>query len=402
MVEKRIYLDHAATTPIREEVAVVLERGHREVFGNPSSTHFEGLRARDALENARAQIAEALRVPGAQVIFTSGGTESDHLGIRGSLEAMEGREDFKGGRVLTSQIEHPAVYGAIDKLDPTKWQSHQLAVDSTGRVLLDGLEAHLEEASTSSIPVALASIIGCNNEVGAAQPLKEIASLLHAENAWLHVDGVQQLGKYPLDMKQLGIDLLTITGHKIYGPKGIGALVVNEETLTDSIEPLLLGGGQEGGLRAGTPWVVGAMAFSEAVRLAVEEQGRESSRLNRLRRLFREGLEANLKGLEFNSSIEGCACHLVHVAFEGIRGNALQEHLDQLGISVSTGSACHSEGGKLSQVLEAMGRSADSIRASVRFSFGKSNTEEQIPILVETIVKGVLYLRNLAGYGESN
>lgn len=385
----RIYLDHAATTPLRAEVLELLEREHRDGFANPSSSHREGREAREALEAARDRLARALGAPRARVVFTSGGTESDHLALRGAAAALE--REGRPRRALTTPIEHPAVHGALDFLEKAGWEVTHVPVGPDGQLELEALSGQLEREG-----VSLASVISCNNEVGVAQPVGEIAARLHEHGALLHVDAVQHLGKLPLDLggEEAGIDLLTITAHKICGPKGIGALVLGESL---AIDPLVVGGGQEAGLRAGTPWVVGAQAFALAVELAVGELEATRGTLEELRDRLLEGLESRLEGITLHSPRRGGAPHILNVSFDGVRGSALQAHLDREGVAVSTGSACHSGTDEPSGVLTALGRDPEVARGSVRFSLGHGLDSAAIDRAVEITVRGVSRLREIAG-----
>jgi cysteine desulfurase len=385
MAEPRIYLDHAATTPIRPEVEEAMAPFFSERFGNPSSLHAEGRAAREALEGARESIRAALGARGFRLAFTGGGTEADNASILGVLLAGEG-----GGHAVTSRVEHSAVLNAMELARRLGWRTTTVEVDRKGRIDPRAVEEALRPDTR------LISIMAANNEVGVIEPIAEIGDLARARDISLHTDAVQLVGKAPCDLDSLPVDLVSLSAHKVYGPKGVGALLVREGV---EIDPLLRGGPQEDGLRAGTQAVAGAVGFARAVELAVAEEPRERPRLLALRERLRRGLEVTVPDLRFNTPEEGALPGILNVSFSGVNGEALLERLDRLSVSVSTGSACNAAARKSSHVLEAMGLSPEEVRGSIRFSLGRSTGEWEIDAAIRRVVRAVGDLRRIAGTG---
>jgi len=386
MEERRIYLDHAATTPVRPEVEEAMAPFASERFGNPSSLHAEGRAALEALEAARESIRTALGARGFRLAFTGGGTEADNAAILGVLLAGEG-----GGHAVTSRVEHSAVLNAMELVRRLGWRSTTVEVDGGGRIDPRAVEEGLRPDTR------LISIMAANNEVGTLQPLREIGEIARARDIPLHTDAIQLVGKAPCALDSLPVDLVSLSAHKVYGPKGVGALLVREEV---EIDPLLRGGAQESGLRAGTQSVAGAVGFARAVELAVAEEPGEGRRLLAIRQRLRRGLEATVGDLRFNTPEEGALPGTLNVSFRGVNGEALLERLDRLGVSVSTGSACNTAARKPSHVLEAMGLSPEEVRGSIRFSLGRSTGEEEIDAAIRRVGRAVGDLRRIAGTGR--
>jgi len=383
-----VYLDHAATTPVRPEAIAVLSEELRQV-GNPSSLHASGRRARRVVEEARETIAEAFGARPGEVVFTSGGTESDNLAIKG-LYWSRRAEDPRRRRVLACAAEHHAV------LDPVHWLGdHEdavpewLPVDELGRVHPEALRAALERDPAD---VALVSVMWANNEVGTVQPVAELAEVAHEYDVPFHTDAVQAAGQLPIGFAGSGADAMTITGHKLGGPIGAGALLLGR-----SVEPtpVLHGGGQERDVRSGTLDAPAVAAFAAAVRIAVERRTEESERLAKLRDRLIEGVRAEVPDAVLNGdpSASGRLPGNAHFSFPGCEGDALLMLLDAMGIECSTGSACSAGVAQPSHVLLAMGADADRARSSLRFSLGHTSTDADIDDLLEAIAPVVARAR---------
>ncbi len=375
---KRIYLDHAATTPLDVRVREAMEPYLKETFGNPSSAHWYGRQAKAALEDARACIARVINAQPGEIFFTSGGTESDNLAIRGSFRAA-----IKKGkrRIVTQAAEHHAV------LDTCEAMLHEGA----GAVAVLPVDEHagidLAAFEQALLPdTALVSIMCANNEVGTILPLREIALLAHAHGITVHTDAVQAMGRIPVDVVDLGVDLLTFTAHKIYGPKGIGALYVRRGT---ELEPMMQGGGQERGKRPGTENIALAVGFARAVELAVAERQVESDRLRGMRDALEQELRSEFPAVQSNGHPRERLPHILNISFDQsvlpMEGEMLLAGMDLKGIALSSGSACTSGSVQPSHVLIAMGRDPRTARATLRFSFGRLNTPDDIPPVVTAL-----------------
>ena len=381
-ISSAIYLDHAATTPVRPEVAEAMSASLAGDFGNPSSGHAWGRRARRRLETARATLAASMGVAPAHVFFTRGGTESDNLAVLGRvrLELAEGARPH----VVTSAIEHPAVLEAAER-----------AVHEGGRHTVIGFRAGafdlcaLEDTLRDDRP-GLVSCMWVNNETGLVLPMAEISALCRRYGVPLHSDGVQAVGKLPVDWAQTPVDLLTITGHKIYGPKGTGALVARD---FHALLPLHFGGGQERGLRPGTEDVAGASGFAEAVRLAVAEAPAESARLGALRDTVENELMSCVPGARVNAGSLPRAPHILSLGIPGADSDTLLAALDASGIAASGGSACASGSSAPSGTLAALypGDTA----AALRLSFGRLNRSRDAGPVVRAVAKAVERTRAL-------
>jgi cysteine desulfurase len=351
MRKKMIYLDHAATTPVRPEVRAAMEPFLWDRFGNASSVHAAGRAARGALEDARERIASALGAARSEVVFTGGGTEADNLAVLGRWRAT-------GGGVAVSAVEHSAVLEAASQAAREGAALSILGVDAQG--LVD--PGAVEEALTSSL--AVLSVMWANNEVGTVQPVDRIAELCRARGVAFHTDAVQAIGHVPVDVARIGCDLLALSAHKFGGPQGVGVLYVRRGT---ELVPLAYGGGQEGGLRAGTANVAGAVGLATALELAMAETESESARLSELRDELERALLTRVPGVRINGSTDARLPHVLSISVEEADPDVLLASLDLAGLAVSSGSACHTGAAAPSHVLVAMGAATDAV---VRFSLG--------------------------------
>ncbi len=372
---ERIYLDHAAATPLRPEARAAMEPYlSADGFGNPSSLHRDGQRAKNALDAARDTLAFALGCQFSEVTFTSGGTEADNAALVGIMLANRGR----GDHFITTQIEHEAVGSTARFLETLGFHATYLPVDEQGRVSPDAVAEALTERT------ALVSVIHASNEVGTIQPLREIADIVHAGGAWLHSDAVQTFGQLPVTVSGLGVDLLTVSAHKIYGPKGAGALYVRSGI---PMEPLLHGGGQERERRSGTENVAAIAGFGEAVRLMLPERAAEAARLTELRDFLLSELQQRIPGVVLNGPRAERLPNNLNVSFPGADAESLLLSLDRAGISASSGSACASGSIEPSPILLAMGLSPDRAKSALRLTLGRSTTHEQICRVVDTLAE---------------
>jgi cysteine desulfurase len=382
-----VYLDHSATTPVRPEVLeAMLPYLRAEAFGNPSSAHRFGRTARAGLEAAKRELAGAVGCEPNQVIFTSGGTEADNLGIVGGALAARDRGDPM--LVAVSAIEHKAILAAAHAVAHLGGREVVLPVDADGLLDLDALDATLAQR-----PVVV-SVMWVNNEVGVVQPVAEIATRCRAAGACFHSDAVQAFGKVPVSVKDLPCTLLTISGHKIGAPKGIGALIVRDRK---AVEAIIHGGGQQYGIRPGTENVAGAVALGRAAQLAAAEQEREATRLAVLRDELARGLRAAVADLVVTAEAAPRAPHILNVMVPGADSEALLMHLDLAGVAVSSGSACSTGAVEPSHVLTAMGVPRELALGAVRFSLGHESTPADVARAVEVFGGVVAKVRALAG-----
>ena len=380
-----IYCDHNASTPLRPEVLEAMLPFMRGEYGNASSVHALGSRARCAVEDARAEVAALVGAQPAEVIFTSGGTESNNLAIQGMARASTQRT------IVSTPIEHASVREAITTLRRDGYATREVPIDAAGRVVLSALPSLLDERP------AVVSIGWANNEIGTLQPIEDIGRLCQAYSVPLHVDAVQAAGKIPVHVR--GVELLSVSAHKIGGPKGVGALFVRRGT---ALRPLLVGGGQERGLRAGTENVAAIAGMAAACRLAVAELHVFGEACAALREHLWNGLAATIPGARRNSpgSAE-CLPNTLNVTFAGVRGEALVAALDLEGVAVSGGSACAGGAGEPSHVLIGIGRSVEEARDGVRFSLGRTNRREEIERVVCITAACVRRTRSTEGCGRN-
>jgi cysteine desulfurase len=377
-----VYMDHSATTPVRPEVVEAMQPYFTERCGNASSVHGPGREARRAVEDARRSIALLLGAAPEEIVFTSGGTESDSLALRGAAAAHG-----TGGHVVTSAVEHKAVLVTCEALEREGYEVTRVPVDSFGLVDPEELRRALRPQTV------LVSIMLANNEVGTVEPVKELAALAAETGVLFHTDAVQAVGKVPVDVAHLGVDLLSLSGHKFYGPKGVGALYVRSGT---RIEPVQVGGHHEGGLRAGTENVPGIVGMARALELACEEMPREGPRLARLRDRLQRGLTEQVPAARLNGHPEQRLPHLLNLSFANAEGESMLLSLDAVGVCASSGSACTSGTLDPSHVLTAMGVPPEQAHGSLRFSLGRDNTEGDVDYVLERLPAIIGRLRQMS------
>lgn len=374
---ERFYVDHAATSPLHPDVIEVMTETMKNTFGNPSSIHSFGREARRIIDEARGSIAESIHADFQEIIFTSGGTEADNLALMGVAFANRAR----GKHIITSQIEHHAVLHTCEVLEKQGFEVTYLPVDSQGFVSTQDVKAALRDDTI------LVSIMFANNEVGTVQPIKAIGDLLADHPAFFHTDAVQAYGLLPIDVREMGIDLLSVSAHKLNGPKGIGFLYAKTGV---RFIPALYGGEQERKRRAGTENVPAIAGFKKAVDISQAELGKKTVFYEQLRTSFLETLQTS--GIEFkiNGAEENCLPHIVNISFPGTNVEQMLVNLDLEGIAASSGSACTAGSLEPSHVLSAMyGHQADELTNSIRFSFGYGITLEQTITIAEKTVKVV-------------
>jgi cysteine desulfurase len=398
-VEMTVYLDHAATTPILPEAAAVMTEQLMRV-GNASSLHGSGRDARRVVEESRETIARALGCRPGEVVFTSGGTESDNLAVKGLFWSRR-TEDPRRVRILSTPIEHHAVLDALHWLAVDEGAKvEHVEVDRIGRLDVAAFRAAVESDPES---IALVSVMWANNEVGTVQPIDEVVEIAHAHGIPVHTDAVQALGQLPLDFAASGVDAMTVTGHKVGGPYGVGALVVRRDLQPTA---LMHGGGQERDIRSGTIDPPAIAGFAVACRLAVERQPELAARLTGLRDLLVEGVRRQVPDAVYNGDPEDGPTHrmpgIAHLLFPGCEGDSLLMLLDARGIECSTGSACDAGVPQASHVLLAMGSSEESARSSLRFSLGHTSTQQDVDALVEAIGPVVERARSAGLSGRSS
>lgn len=386
---RRVYLDNSATTPVDARVVAAMLPYLTQKYGNASSVHYFGQEARAAVDRARREVAALVGARPNEITFVSGGTEANNLAIRGLAESASAH----GRHIITSQIEHPSVRGICDVLERQGWEMTRLPVYEDGIVRLEDVRDALR-AETVLITVMLA-----NNEIGTIQPVAEIGELVRERRArgqrhlWLHTDATQAAGRMKVDVEALGCDLLSMSAHKLYAPKGVGALYVRRSV---RLIAQTVGGHQERERRAGTESVAGIVAYGEAARLAVVELEPRIEHLRRLRDRFEAGVSEKIDELVFNGHRARRLPHLSNISFRYIEGEGLLINLDMQGIAVSTGSACSSGSLEPSPVIRALGRNDELARGAVRFSFGKDNTEEDVSYVLEALQRAVESLRRLS------
>ena len=380
-----IYLDNAASTKIHDDVLDSMIPYLKEQYGNPSSIHRYGRLTRKAIEKARKQIAFLINADPSEILITSGGTESNNTALNGI--AMK----KPSSHIITSSIEHDAILEPCKKLSKNGFDVDYVSVDNFGMVDPTNIENKITEKTS------IVSIMFGNNEVGTIQPISKIAKICNSHNVVFHTDAVQAIGKIPIDVKELGVDLLSISSHKLYGPKGIGALYIKNGI---DIDPVILGGGQEDGLRSGTENVANIVGFGKACEIAKERFVENTSHMNKLRTSLIEKIHNEIPKVTLNGHPQSRLPNNVHFTFLGINGEDLIIKLDEYGIAASTGSACSVNTQKASHVLESMGFSLEQITGSLRLTVGIFNDEKEITQTVDVLKKIVQELRSVSPFKE--
>ena len=384
MLKLPIYLDNHSTTPVDPRVLEAMLPYFNEKFGNAASrNHAFGWEAEAAVDQARANIAGLIRASAREIVFTSGATESNNLAIKGAAEAYRER----GDHIVTCATEHRAVLDSCKAMERRGFKVTYLPVDRSGRLNLERLEAALTEKTI------LISLMAANNEIGTLHPLKEIGRITKKRNIVFHSDAAQGVGKIPLDVEEMGIDMLSISAHKMYGPKGVGALYVRSKGPKVNLKPIIDGGGHERGLRSGTLNVPAIVGFGKACEIARAETAQEGERLTCLRERLKEGLLRQLEEVYVNGAPERLPGNM-NLSFAYIEGESLMMALKD--IALSTGSACTTASLEPSHVLRALGLHEDLIHASIRFGLGRFNTEEEIDYTVDRVAEEVTRLRKLS------
>lgn len=386
---RRVYLDHSATTPVDERVVAAMMPFLTQHFGNASSVHLFGQETRAAVDRGRRQVASLIGARANEVVFTSGGTEANNLAIRGLCEAGEPH----GRHIISSAIEHPSVRGPIEVLEKAGWEVTRLPVYDNGIVRVEDVREAIRPETV------LISVMLANNEIGTVQSVAEIGALIREARTQghrhlrFHTDAVQAAGRIPIDVDTLGCDLLTISAHKIYAPKGIGALFIRRGT---RLRPQQVGGHQERERRAGTEPVASIVAFGIAADLAKREMADRNEHTGHLRDRFEELVADRIDDIVFNGDREQRLPHLSNISFRFIEGEGLLIHLDMQGVAVSTGSACSSGTLEPSPVIRALRNNEELARGAIRFSFGKDNTEGDVDYAVDALARAVETLRALS------
>jgi cysteine desulfurase len=386
---KRIYMDHNATTPLREEVLEAMLPYLREDYGNASSLHHFGIQARRAVEWARETVASALGAKPREILFTGCGTESDNQAIKGVAFANR----HKGDHIITSRVEHKAVLQTCEYLEKQGFRVTYLPVDEYGVVSAESVAQAITDETL------LVSVMFANNEVGTIQPIADIARACRERGVYFHTDAVQAVGKLPVDVKALGIDLLSLSAHKSYGPKGVGALYVRKGVRVD---PLLHGGHQEWGRRAATENVAGIVGAAKALQLRLWEMDEEAQRLVTLRERLYEGIVAQIDHVYLNGHPTERLPGTLSLCFDFIEGEAIIMGLDLEGVAVSSGSACTSASLEPSHVLLAMGVHPGVAQGSIRFSLGRQNVDEDVNYVLEKLAPIVERLRAMSMFSAEN
>jgi cysteine desulfurase len=379
----RVYFDYNATSPLSPEVTEAVVQATREVFGNASSVHHFGQQAKAAMDEARSAVAALLNADPSEVVFTSGGTESDNFAIRGAAEALEptGRR-----HLIASAIEHEAVLNTLRALARRGWRTTLLPLDASGIVSPE----RLREAINAE--TALVSVMQANNEIGTIQPIAALAAIAHEHGALMHTDAVQSVGKIPVDVRALGVDLLSLSAHKFNGPKGAGVLWIKRGT---RMQPVLTGGKHERNRRAGTENVPAIAGLGVAARLAAGKLAAEAARVSALRDRLEAGILAAVPGTAVNGARDARVPNTTNISFDRVEAESLLIALDLEGVAVSTGSACSSGTLEPSHVLRAMGLPTHRTQNSLRFSLGLFSNDEEVDRVIEVLPRLVEKLRGL-------
>jgi len=380
---EKIYLDNAATTPVDKNVLEAMLPYYSDIFGNPSSLHSHGQEAKKAIEEAREKVAKALGADAEEIYFTSGGSESDNWALKGVAYALKN----KGNHIITTEIEHHAVLHTCRYLEKEGFKVTYLPVDEYGLVKPEDLKKAITDKTI------LVSIMFANNEIGTIEPIEELVKIAHEKNIYFHTDAVQAVGNVPIDVKKLDVDLLSLSAHKIYGPKGVGALYIKKGV---KIHSLIQGGTQEKNRRAGTENVPGIVGLGEAIELITKNLDSHINKLTFLRDKLINGILEKIPYTRLNGHPTKRLPGNVNVSFEFIDGESLILNLDMAGICASSGSACTSGSLEPSHVLLAIGLSKELARGSLRLTIGKDNTEEDIDKVLEALPQIVKRLRSIS------
>jgi len=384
---KRIYLDYAATTPTHPEVVKEMIPYFNEVYGNPSSIYQIAQRAKGAVGDAREKVARLINAKAEEIIFTSGGTEADNMTIKGIVFANK----RCGNHIVTSKIEHHAVLNACRWFEKQGFKITYISVDKYGMIDLDELRKSLTDKTI------LISIMHANNEVGTIEPISEIARIAKEKGIYFHTDAVQTVGKVPIDVKELGVDLLSLSGHKLYGPKGVGALYIRKRV---KVSPLIHGGHHERNKRAGTENVPGIVGLGKACEIAVKEMATEGRRLKVLRDRLYKGLSERIDEIVLNGHPQDRLPGILNICVKYVEGESMLINLDLEGICASSGSACTSGLLEPSHVLLAMGIPPEVAHGSLRFSLGRDTTEGDVGRVIEVLPPIVEKLREMSPFGK--
>ena len=380
-MKEPVYLDYNGTTPHDPKVIEAMRPFMETQFGNPSSSHWYGIAPRRAVETARAQVASILNCETEEILFTSGGTESNNHAIKGIARLLKDR----GNHIITSEIEHPAVLEVCNILESEGFCITRLPVDKTGIVRVSDVAKAIRKDTI------LITIMHANNETGSLQPIEAIGQLAHENNIIMHTDAAQSVGKIPTDVKKMNVDLMSVAGHKIYAPKGIGALYIRKLLV---LEPFCHGAGQENGRRAGTENVIEIVGLGKACEIAKQDLEQNMAHMKSLRDRLHDGLIAKIDGVRLNGNADLRLPNTLNLSFFNLEANRILEEIG-LEVAASAGAACHSGIVKISHVLTAMGVPEDWAKGTVRFSTGRMTTESEIDRTVDAVIKAVQKLKRI-------
>lgn len=394
MPKRPIYMDHNATTPLHPEVKKAM-REAMEVFGNPSSLHSFGRHARRLVEEARGKVASFIGAEPDEVIFTGSGSEANNTVL--SILTCQARNcEFNPkirNSLITSKIEHPCILETSKCLSEKGVEVTYLDADCLGKIYMDQLRNKVTDRT------GMVSVMMANNEIGTIEDVGEICRIAHEKGALFHTDAVQAVGKIPVNVKELDVDFLTLSGHKIYGPKGIGVLYVKKGT---PFCPMVRGGHQEKGRRAGTENTIGIIGLGKAIEMRKNEMREEEERLKELKAALKKGIQEGVPGVVFNGHPHDCLAGTLNVSFDGAEGEAILLYLDLEGIAVSTGSACASGSLDPSHVLIATGMPVERAHGSIRISMGRSNTMEEVKYVIKTLPRVIKKIRDMSTAGKEH
>ncbi|WP_312355261.1 cysteine desulfurase NifS [Aminipila sp.] len=385
---RQVYLDYSATTPVKEDVMKAMIPYFTEMFGNPSSLYTIGAASREAIEKARGQVAKLINAQDKEIFFTSSGTEADNWSVLGIADTLKN----KGNHIITTKIEHHAMLHSCEYLEKHGYEVTYLEVEPDGRVNPETLKAAITDRTI------LISIMFVNNEIGTIQPIKELAAIAKEHGIIFHTDAVQALGNVPIDVKDLGVDLVSLSAHKIYGPKGVGALYIRKGI---RLSNYMHGGAQESKKRAGTENLPGIVGFGRAAEIAYEHLDEHIKKISELRDYFVDQVMSKIENVTMNGSREFRHPGNANLTFEYIEGEAMLLYLDMKGIAVSTGSACSSASLVPSHVLSALNIPVEKIHGSLRFTVGDPTTKEDLDYVVEQLAEVVNKLRNISSVSKT-